>query len=109
MSNPYVNRPHPAELKARLNATALHWVPRLLPSGRKVWRPGRQCEYRIGDPTGQAGRSCAIYLTGRYAGSWIDWKTGDRGDAFALIARVHGLDVRRDFKRVLELAAALIG
>lgn len=42
-------------------------------------------------------------------GGWVDFGTDEKGDAFTLIARLHGLDQRRDFARILELAYGFLG
>jgi putative DNA primase/helicase len=42
-------------------------------------------------------------------GGWKDFGTDETGDAFTLIAKLHNLDARRDFTRILELAAGFLG
>lgn len=97
-----------AELKAALIRNPLAWVPRLLPNGRIVRLAGGRSEFRVGNPDGDKGRSCVVSLHGKYAGKWVDWQTGERGDAFDLIARASGLDQRRDFALVLDIADEIV-
>ena len=57
---------------------------------------------RVGDLSGTRGESLSISLArDETCGRWIDHATGDRGDCFALYARVHNLDPRREFATVL--------
>lgn len=57
---------------------------------------------RVGDLSGAKGESLSISLArDETCGRWIDHATGDRGDCFALYARVHNLDPRREFATVL--------
>lgn len=57
---------------------------------------------RVGDLSGTKGESLSISLArDETCGRWIDHATGDRGDCFALYARVHNLDPRREFATVL--------
>ncbi len=46
---------------------------------------------------------------GRPAGSWKDWGSNEGGDVLALLSRIHGLDVRRDFATVKAKACRLLG
>lgn len=65
---------------------------------------------RIGDLSGARGESLSVSLArDETCGRWIDHATGDRGDCFALYARVHGLDARRDFATVLAECDAWAG
>jgi hypothetical protein len=54
----------------------------------------------------RARESVAINLT---TGRWHDHAHGCSGDVFALLAALAGIDVRQDFRRVLELAADIAG
>lgn len=76
----------------------------LFPAGRK-----RRGKFLIGDVLGSPGDSLEVVLDGEKAGLWTDRATGDGGDAFDLIAAHHGLDAKRDFTRVLDLAEDLVG
>ena len=44
-------------------------------------------------------------------GNWFfhDFATGDSGDEFTLIARLNGLDCRRDFKAIINIYAGIAG
>lgn len=44
-----------------------------------------------------------------YANGYTDFATGEKGDVFRLIALILGLDIHRDFPRILEVAAGLAG
>lgn len=45
----------------------------------------------------------------RSDGVWFDNARGESGDVLHAVARVRGLDIKRDFARVVEAAGALIG
>lgn len=76
----------------------------LFPAGKV-----RRGKFYIGDIHGSAGDSLEMVLTGEKAGLWTDRESGEGGDVYAVIAGHHGLDVRADFPRVLEIAADLVG
>ena len=76
----------------------------LFPAGKV-----RHGKFYIGDILGSPGDSLEIVLYGEKAGLWTDRSSGEGGDVFALIAAHHGIDVRSDFARVLEVAADLVG
>jgi hypothetical protein len=46
--------------------------------------------------------SFQITLEGKHAGRWHDFGTGEGGDLFAFYARLNNLDVRKDFRQVLQ-------
>jgi len=76
----------------------------LFPAGK--WR---QNKYLVGDVTGQPGDSLELILVGPKAGLWTDRATGEGGDVLALIALRSGLDMRTEFRQVLEKAQAWLG
>lgn len=79
-------------------------LAQLFPAGR-----ARGDCFLVGDVQGNPGRSLEVALAGERAGLWIDRATGEGGDIFHLIAAHVGLDVQRDFVRVLNHAADLLG
>jgi putative DNA primase/helicase len=89
-----------AELLARLESVLIT----LFPAGKK-----RRGKFLIGDVLGSPGDSLEVVLEGEKAGLWTDRATGDGGDIYALIAAHFGIDVLRDFPRVLDAAADLLG
>lgn len=76
----------------------------LFPAGKV-----RHGKFYIGDVLGSPGDSLEIVLYGEKAGLWTDRSSGEGGDVFTLIAAHHGMDVRSNFARVLEVAADLVG
>ena len=46
--------------------------------------------------------SLQIDFEGKFAGRWQDFGSGEGGDLFDFYARLHDLDVKRDFAAVLE-------
>ncbi|WP_343548975.1 phage/plasmid primase, P4 family [Ralstonia sp.] len=79
-------------------------LPQLFPAGRVQGN-----RFLVGDVRGNPGRSLEMVLAGDKAGLWIDRATGDGGDVFNLLAAHLELDVHRDFARVLDEAAQLLG
>lgn len=69
----------------------------------------RHNKYLVGDVTGQPGDSLELILSGPKAGLWTDRATGVGGDILALIALRSGLDMRTEFRQVLEKAQAWLG
>jgi putative DNA primase/helicase len=89
-----------ADLVARLDAI----LATLFPAGKK-----RKGKFLIGDVLGSPGDSLEVVLDGEKAGLWTDRATGDGGDIFDLIAAHLGVDAQRDFPRVMQHAADLLG
>ena len=89
-----------AELLARLESVLFT----LFPAGKK--RRGR---FLIGDVLGSPGDSLEVVLDGEKAGLWTDRADDSGGDVYALIGNHFGIDVIRDFPRVLDAAADLLG
>ena len=46
--------------------------------------------------------SFEITLEGQYAGTWTDFGTDERGDAFSFYSRLHNLDAKRGLPDVLK-------
>ncbi len=79
----------------------LSWVfPQGSCQGRKFY---------IGNLQGDPGESMEIELEGDKAGIGYDHATGESGDVFDFIALREGLDIRRDFRQVLNVAQRWLG
>lgn len=61
-------------------------------------------QYRYGSHHG----SLIITLNGDKRGLWHDFQTGEGGNLFKLIAQQHGLDVKSDFRAVLQASLHLL-
>jgi putative DNA primase/helicase len=103
--------PRPMNMDSRrteIRASLLHQLESVLftlfPAGKV-----KRGKFTIGDIVGSPGDSLEIVLTGEKIGLWTDRSSGEGGDVFSVIAAHHGLDVRGDFARVLEIAADLVG
>ena len=88
------------ELLARLESVLFT----LFPAGKK-----RRGKFLIGDVLGSPGDSLEVVLDGEKAGLWTDRADDSGGDVYALIGNHFGIDVIRDFPRVLDAAADLLG
>ena len=86
-----------ADLAAMLAAQAETIARHLLPNGK---RSGH--EWCVGSVGGEAGDSMKVHLTGRKAGVWCDFASGESGDLIDLWAAVRGLDVRATLAEVRE-------
>lgn len=64
----------PSEIAAQLAAQCESVVRELLPNGKRIGS-----EWCVGSPSGEAGESCKVHLTGTRAGLWADFASG--GDA----------------------------
>ncbi len=82
-----------ARLLDRLDAVLAH----LFPHGKR-----RGSQFFVGNVQGDAGDSLVVDLEGAKRGVWIDFATGESGDALALWASVRGFVVPRDFGDLLE-------
>jgi putative DNA primase/helicase len=89
-----------ADLLARLESI----LNALFPAGRK-----RRKVFLVGDVLGSPGDSLEVVLDGEKAGLWTDRATSEGGDIFDLIAAHLGIDVQKDFARVLAAGADLLG
>ena len=64
-------------------------VARLLfPNGRKSG-----AEWRVGGVNGEEGQSLGVHLSGRKAGVWADFASGESGDLLDLYRAVKGVDL----------------
>lgn len=72
-----------SDLARMLAASIERVVTELLPAGRR-----EGAEWRVGSLAGEPGRSCAVHLSGRRAGVWSDFASGEGGDALDLVAQV---------------------
>ena len=92
------------EIKVQLLANLtpfLRWVfPAGVVKGRKFY---------VGNLQGDPGRSLEVELEGEKVGVFIDRATGDSGDIFHVLAHREGLDVKREFQKVLAAAARWLG
>lgn len=94
------------EIKALLVRNAEALARELLPDGQRqgnYWKA--RCPWRADKHIG----SFWVNLKGQMQGTYHDAAAGETGDALTLIAKVHGLDVRRDFAKVLDWARAFLG
>lgn len=82
-----------ARLLDRLDAVLAH----LFPHGKR-----RGAQFFVGNVQGDAGDSLVVDLEGTKRGVWIDFATGESGDALALWATVRGFCLPRDFGDLLE-------
>ncbi len=92
------------ELRVELLARLESVLAALFPAGKT-----RRGHFLTGDVLGSPGDSLEVVLAGEKAGLWTDRATGDGGDVFDLIAAHFGLDAQRDFARVLDETASLLG
>jgi predicted P-loop ATPase len=93
------------EIRERLADTAYSWVPALFPNG---WITPDRKTLRCADLSGRAPRnegSCAINLTGVYAGCGYDFATGEKAGPIDLIEYATGLTGRA----LIEEAARIAG
>lgn len=94
------------EIKALLVRNAEALARELLPDGQRMgnyWKA--RCPWRADKHVG----SFWVNLKGQMQGTYHDAAAGETGDALTLIAKVHGLDVKRDFVKVLDWARAFLG
>ena len=102
---PFYTRPDRYDLDLivqRLRETAVDWVPRLFPNGR---RSGD--EWRLANIRGAAPRkmgSCVITLRGPHAGDWIDFDGNQGGGPISAIEEVTGLNGRALIIEAAEIA-----
>lgn len=71
-----------------------HW----LPDGKKSGT-----EWEIGDRHGTPGKSLKVHLSGKKAGMWADFSTGDKGgDLVSLVAFVDGISQGEAARKLAE-------
>lgn len=103
-ATPETERPDVAALRSALLARLEGVLSTLLPAGKV-----RHGKFFVGDVEGSEGDSLEVTLNSGKEGLWIDRATGQGGDLFDLIAQHHGLCIRTDFPRVVEIAEGLAG
>ncbi|CDK99810.1 Virulence-associated protein E, putative [Magnetospirillum gryphiswaldense MSR-1 v2] len=92
------------EIRGRLAATALDWLPGLFPHG--LLSPDRRT-LRCADLAGRSPRkegSCIIHLAGHHAGWGFDHATGESAGPIDLIHHATGLADRDLFEEAARLA-----
>jgi Toprim domain len=75
------HRPGAAEISAMLACRIEALARELLPGGRR-----QGAEWICGSVAGDGGGSMAVHLGGQKSGTWMDFATGEGGDALDLIA-----------------------
>jgi hypothetical protein len=87
-------------IKQALNQRAQAVAEMLLPQGK---RQGN--EWRVGSLSGEPGKSLGVHLTGKKAGVWCDFATGETGDLIDLWMAVTDLKLTE----VLDRARKYLG
>lgn len=87
-------------------------IPGALPGmldalGASYRRRGGELRTRLCPTCGERSTDCVCIEAA--TGRWIDHAHGCRGDVFALVAGLAGLDVARDYPKVVKLTAELAG
>lgn len=85
------------DIRARLLDQLESALSYLLPKGKR-----RGTEFIVGNVRGESGDSLTVALDGDKRGQWIDFATGETGDAFALWASVRGFVLPHQFDALLE-------
>jgi putative DNA primase/helicase len=99
------------DLRAERDRIRTRLLAQLRPLLQWVFPHGtiRGRKFHVGNLQGDPGDSLEIELEGDKAGLGYDHATGESGDLFDFIARREGLDVKRDFPRVLIAAERWLG
>lgn len=88
------SRPDAAEVSRMLACQIDRIVQELLPGGRR-----NGAEWVCGSVAGEGGGSMAVHLGGQKSGTWMDFATGEGGDALDLVAAVlTGNDLRAAYR-----------
>lgn len=91
-------------IRAALRASAADWVPRYFPHGRvQPDRRAIRCANLGGDPPRKGG-SAVINLTGRHAGSGVDFGTGETAGPIDLLGHATGLTGAALFEEAARVA-----
>lgn len=85
------------DIRARLLDQLESALAYLLPRGRR-----RGAQFVVGNLQGDAGDSLVVDLDGAKRGLWLDFATGESGDALALWAAVSGFILPQQFDALLE-------
>lgn len=92
------------ELKTRLLDNLEGHLYGLFPAGRI-----EKSVFLVGDIYGSPGQSLKIELKGQKKGMWKDHATDEGGDIFSLFAAAHNLDIKSDFKKVIDKIGEWLG
>lgn len=79
---------------------------RYIRSGKNIFIPCPGHEEKTGSPDHHIG-NCVIGDS--FQNAYYCFGCGDRGDCFMLIAKAEGLDMKKDFRKILEIAAESCG
>ncbi|WP_367068307.1 AAA family ATPase [Oryzisolibacter sp. LB2S] len=85
------------DIRARLLDQLESALAYLLPRGKR-----RGAQFVVGNVQGDAGDSLVVDLDGAKRGLWLDFATGESGDALALWAFVRGFILPQQFDALLE-------
>lgn len=85
------------DIRARLLDQLESALAYLLPRGKR-----RGAQFVVGNVQGDAGDSLVVDLDGAKRGLWLDFATGESGDALALWATVCGFILPQQFDALLE-------
>lgn len=85
------------DIRARLIDQLESALAHLLPRGKR-----RGAQFVVGNVQGDAGDSLVVDLDGAKRGLWLDFATGESGDALALWATVCGFILPQQFDALLE-------
>ena len=85
------------DIRARLLDQLELALAYLLPQGKR-----RGAQFVVGNVQGDAGDSLVVDLEGDKRGLWLDFATGESGDALALWAAVRGFILPHQFDALLE-------
>lgn len=86
------------EISKRLAERAETVCSRLLPGGKR-----EKSEWKVGDLSGNPGKSLSVHLEGPHAGKWRDWASdADKGDLVDLWRSVRGLSASEAIREAKE-------
>lgn len=85
------------EIACKLSYSAESVASHLFPQGKK-----QAHEWCVGSLDGEPGASLKIHLTGRKAGVWADFATGEGGDLLKLWVKARGLSMVEALKQAKE-------
>lgn len=85
------------EIRQRLLDRLGSALPYLFPAGQR-----RGARFFIGNVAGEPGDSLVVELEGPKRGLWMDFATGESGDALSLWAQARGYHLPQDFAAVLD-------
>jgi twinkle protein len=85
------------DIASRMASQAEMVAIHLLPSGRKVGH-----EWKAGFIRGESGQSLGVHLTGKKAGLWADFSTGESGDLLDLWSKVKNVPLKTALQEARE-------